>query len=119
MHSVLTHRGLKSLSWVRWCALWLLIVSQAAALPRERVCCAVLNLPEQSESESVPESNQEVVVGEIALLAARPGRSAIAADQAPRLNAIPIQQQGATAARQFRNFSELSGRNGIGGPLRC
>jgi len=119
MHSVLTHRGLKNPSWVQWCALWLLIVCQVAALPRDRLCCVVLNLAEQSESESIPEPNEEVVVGEIALLTARSGRSAIAADQAPRLNATPTQQRGATASRQFRYFSELNGRNGIGGPLRC
>jgi hypothetical protein len=119
MNSVLTHRSFRNPSGLRWCALWLLIVSQAAALPRDRVCCVVFHLAEQSESESVPESNEEVVVGEIALLSARSGRSAIAADLAPRSNLPPTQQRVAAATRQFRYFSELNGRNGIGGPLRC
>ncbi len=119
MHSVLTHFRCENSSWVRWYALWLLIFSQAAALPSGRVWCVVLTLAEQSESESAPESNEEEIVGETALLTARSGRSSMAGDQAPRLCAATIQLRVAIVARRCAFFAELDGRNGIGGPLRC
>ena len=119
MHRTSSHCRFNNSSWVRWCALWLLVVSQAAALPSGRVWCLVLNQAEQSESESAPESGEEEVVGEAALLNARSGRSSIVVDQSPRLCAATIQQRVAIVARRCAFFAELDGRNGIGGPLRC